>query len=95
MVIQSIDSDVATVSDAVLTVGKETIYRRGKTLIVANARDVDLEKEKDTIVEIERFTENYFALIAENSKSENAVLARQTADQEMIIRLRGTVYRIK
>ncbi len=95
VVIQSIDSGEERISDAVVTVGKETIYRRGKTLIVSNARDVDLEKDKDKIIEIERYSDEYFTLIAANSKSENAVLARQAADEEMIIRLRGEVYRIK
>jgi Ca-activated chloride channel family protein len=95
VVIQSIDSDEESVSDAVINVGKETIYRRGKTLIVSNARDVDLEKDKDQIVEIERYSDEYFTLVATNSKSDNAVLARQAEGQEMIIRLRGKVYRIK
>ena len=95
VLIQSIDSDEESISDAVLNVGKETIYRRGKTLIVSNARDVDLEKDKDQIIEIERYSDEYFTLVAANSKSENAVLARQAADQEMIIRLRSQVYRIK
>ena len=95
VLIQSIDSGEESISDAVVNVGKETIYRRGKTLIVSNARDVDLEKDKDQIVEIERYSDEYFTLVAANSKSENAVLARQAEDQEMIIRLRGKVYRIK
>ena len=95
VLIQSIDSGDESISDAVVNVGKETIYRRGKTLIVSNARDVDLEKDKDQIVEIERYSDEYFTLVAANSKSENAVLARQAEGQEMIIRLRGKVYRIK
>ena len=79
---------------AVLHIGKDTLYRRGKTLIAANASDVDLDNSQD-IVEIERFSPDYFALIAANSKAENALLARQAEDQELIVRLRGKTYRIK
>ena len=93
--LQSVDEDKVVLSAAVLHVGKETLYRRGKLLIVSNASDVDVEKDRDKIIPIDRFSTEYFALVAANSKSDNAVLARQEADQEMIVRLRGKIYRIK
>ena len=56
---------------------------------------MESERDKDKIINIERFGDDYFALVAKNSKSENAVLAHQPDGQELIIRLRGRVYRIK
>ena len=64
-------------SEAVMRAGRETVYRRGNLLIAANASDVDLEKNKAQIHEIERFSPAYFSLVAKNTKSENAVLALQ------------------
>lgn len=82
-------------TDSVIHAGEETIYRRGKLLIVANASDVDIEKDKNDITEITRFDDAYFDLIAKNTKSDNLVLAQQKDDEELLIRLRGTVYLIK
>ncbi len=75
--------------------GKETAYLRGKTLIASNAADVDLEKQKDAIIDIVRYSQEYFDLVNGNSKDENQLLALQRADEELIVRLRGNVYRIK
>jgi Ca-activated chloride channel family protein len=76
-------------------VGKESIYRRGRLWIAANAADVDPERDEDKIVTIERFTEDYFKLIRDNTKSENLLLAQQQAGEELIVRLRGQTYRIR
>jgi Ca-activated chloride channel family protein len=94
-IINSNSSDEVRVTDAVLQVGNETLYRRGNTVIAANASNVDLEKEKANIVYVENFSDEYFKIVAANSKQENELLARQTADQELIVRLRGTIYRFK
>ena len=83
------------VTNAVMHAGKETIYRRGKLLVVSNASDVNIEKDKSNITEITRFSDDYFALIANNTKSENSAMAVQKADEELLIRLRGEVYLIK
>ena len=95
VVIRDIDSDEVTLVDAVQVVGKETLYRRGKTWIAASAKDVDREKDKEKIKEIKRFSDEYFTLIAANSSSENAVLARQREGEELLIKLRDEVYLIK
>jgi len=95
LAIRDIDSDEVRVVDAVQVVGKETLYRRGKTWIAASAKDVDREKDKDKIKEIKRFSDEYFKLVAENSSSENAVIARQREGEELLIMLRNEVYLIK
>ena len=77
------------------TYGNQTLYKRGKTLIAANAREVDPEKDKEKIKEIDRFSDEYFALVKDNTNEENLVLANQAAGDELIIKLRGQVYRIR
>ena len=41
------------------------------------------------------FSAEYFQLIHDNTVAENQVLASQRADEELIVRLRGQVYRIR
>lgn len=88
------DGSVA-VTDQVVKVGKETLYRRGKLWVTAATREFDLAKRKGEITEIERFSKAYFELIQDNSKSENAVLAQQQKDEQLLVSLRGKVYLIK
>lgn len=95
IIIDDIDSDRQLAVDSVQVVGKNTIYRRGDLLIDASAKEIDLEKDKASIHEIKRFSPEYFQLTAQNSKSENAVLALQKDDQRLLIRLRDKVYLIR
>ncbi len=75
-------------------VGQWTLYKRGAMLIADNAVDVDLEKQQDQVTTIKRFSDEWFALAAANSESENLVLAEQNPDEELVVRLRGQIYRI-
>ncbi len=95
VVFRNIDKDQEVLADSVQIIGNETLYKRGKLWIAANAKDVDLAKDEDKIETIERFSEAYFKLTAANTATENAVLARQQAGDELLIKLRGQVYWIK
>ncbi len=72
-----------------------TVYRRGRTMIAANASDVDLEGSQDQVVTVQRFSDDYFALVRENTSEENQILATQLTDDELVVRLRGKIYRIQ
>ena len=74
---------------------EQTAYRRENLLIAANAADVDPEKQKDQIVEIQRFSPTYFELVRKNSPAENELLAMQGEREELLVRLQGKIYRIK
>ena len=76
-------------------VGKETLYKHGKQWFAASAKDIDLQRDAAKIKIVERFSDDYFKLTAANTSSENAVLARQQAGEELVIRLRGQVYLIR
>jgi Ca-activated chloride channel family protein len=93
--LRDIDSDEEIVVDSIQVVGTETLYRRGKQWFAANAKDVDLERDAKQIQTVERFSDDYFQLVSKNTPMENAVLARQLPGEELIIRLRGQVYRVR
>ncbi len=73
----------------------EAVYKRGKIFIASNASDIDPDKDKDNIVELKRFSKEYFEVLKKTTKEENQLLALQDDDEELIVRLQGKVYRIK
>ncbi len=77
-------------------IGASTLYRRqGNVWYADNVNEFDVEKNKDKIKEIKRFSKEYFQLVKKNTNSENSLLAQQGEKETLIIRLRGVVYRIK
>jgi Ca-activated chloride channel family protein len=85
----------AVVVETVRNVGQSTLYKRGNVWCAANATDIDLKRDKAKIIDIQRFTPEYFALIRANTTSENAILAQQQTGEELIVRFRSQTYRIK
>jgi Ca-activated chloride channel family protein len=92
---RDIATDKEVIVDSVLQVGNQALYRRGKTLIAENAKDVDLKKDEDKIKTIDRFSDEYFKLVEANNANENALLARQQPGEELVVKLRGQAYRIR
>lgn len=92
---RDIDSDKEVAADAVQNVGSQTLYRRGKLWIAANAQSVDPEKDQAKIKKVKRFSDEYFKLVKENSADENAVLATQQNEEQLLITLRGQTYQIE
>jgi len=76
-------------------VGRQALYRRGRVWFAADAAEVDLAKDKERIQEVQRFGKEYFALVRANTVEQNQVLAAQRADEELVVRLRGQLYRIR
>jgi Ca-activated chloride channel family protein len=91
-VYRDIDSDKTIVAQSVQNAGTETLYKRGKTWVANNAKDLDPETDKAKIQEIQRFSDEYFALVIANSPDENAILAAQQAGEELLVRFRGRAY---
>jgi Ca-activated chloride channel family protein len=92
---REIDSDKTVVADSVQCAGKETLYRRGKTWIANNAKDLDPETDTAKIQVIKRFSDEYFALVRANTQDENAILAAQQEGEEFLVRFRGQAYLCK
>lgn len=76
-------------------IGNQTLYKRGKTLVAENCVEVDLEKEAANIVVVKRYSPAYFELVAANSVEENQLLAEQSPDEELVIKLRGKLFRVE
>ena len=89
---RNIDKDEEVSTQSVQIVAGQTLYKRGQQWIAANVKDVDLKKDADKIKTVERFSEEYFKLVAANTASENAVLARQQPGEELVIKVRGQIY---
>jgi len=91
---RDIESDKLVQTDAVQSAGNQTLYRRGRTWIAENAKDVDVEKDKN-VQKIKQFSDEYFALVKANTKDENEILARQQEGEQLVVKLRGQVYCIE
>lgn len=76
-------------------VGQVTLYVRNKTLIAENALHLDLENERGQLKTIRRFSDEYFALIQQNSPDQNLILAQQQDGEELIVAFRGVNYLIQ
>jgi Ca-activated chloride channel family protein len=77
-------------------VGNQAVYRRsGNVWVASNAATADLEKLTQNAKTIDRFSDEYFGLVRANTVAENQVLATQQPGEELVIELRGQVYRIR
>ena len=74
--------------------GNQAIYRRGRVWVAANASKLDPTSDENVHI-VERFSDEYFALVRGNTIAENQVLATQQTGEELLIKLRGQAYRIR
>lgn len=81
------------ISSGMRQVGSVTIYVRGKTLVAENAAEVELENNS-SIIELKRFSDKYFELVSANTAEENLILSEQQEGETLVVKLRGSVYRI-
>jgi Ca-activated chloride channel homolog len=98
------EQDEILVTENVRQVGQQTLYKRGNVVCTSqtaelfsndNGLKLDLDKLGNKVKVIERFTKDYFDLIAANSTDENRVLASQLEGEELLVKLRGQAYLIK
>lgn len=82
--------------EAVRQVGNQALYRRGENLwVTPETSEVDLAEAAERIEEIELGGERYFELVWANTAAENQLLATQQAGEELLVELRGQLYRIR
>jgi Ca-activated chloride channel family protein len=92
---RDIETDREVAADGIRQAGDQSVYKRGKLLIAPSANDVDPEKQKGQIKVVKRFSDDYFALVKANTDKENALLALQRDDEQLLIKLRGQLYSIE
>jgi Ca-activated chloride channel family protein len=93
--VDSYEAGRQTTVQTVQMVEGHPLYRRGNVWATADAAKLDLDKDRDQIKEIDRFSTEYFELVGANSLLENQMLSRQAPGEQLLIRLRGQVYLIR
>lgn len=75
-------------------VGKNALYQRGRAWLTPEVSALSDEKLKDA-VEVKRFSDRYFELVRKNGVAQNQIFAAQRDNEELVVKLRGTIYRIR
>jgi Ca-activated chloride channel family protein len=70
------------------------LYRRGQIWMMPNTAGLDLEKDTDKVVQIKRFSDEYFNLVRANTSDQNAVMASQKSGEQLLVNFRGQAYNI-
>ena len=70
------------------------LYRRGQVWMMPSTANLDLEKDKDKVVQIKRFSDEYFNLARANTSDQNAVMASQKSGEQLLVNFRGQAYNI-
>ena len=79
----------------VQNIGNQTLYRRGKVWVTPQTAKLDLEKDAAKIKVVKQFSDEYFKLVRANTVAQNQLMSSQAAGEELVVELRGQVYRIK
>jgi Ca-activated chloride channel family protein len=82
---RDIDKDAEVAVNAVQVVGDKVLYRRGNVWYSFDAAKRDAKDVAKNARVIERFSEEYFKLIAEASPAEKKILAGQKAGEEVML----------
>ncbi|MCE5278689.1 MAG: VIT domain-containing protein [Planctomycetaceae bacterium] len=93
--VRAYEADKKEKADSVRSVDNQTLYRRGNVWVADSAAKVDMEKDRDKIQTIHRYSDEYFKLIHGNTVEQNRLMASQRADEELLVTLRGQTYNIK
>ena len=105
---RDLKTDKEVAADSVRQYGNQAVYARtngakvvagGKDLpqivVTPETANLDLEKDKDKIEVVDRFTDAYFALVKANTIGENQILSQQRDGEQMLLKLRGKNYLVR
>jgi Ca-activated chloride channel family protein len=79
---------------SVQNVANRALYKRGQQWIDSSIADRDISKLNASAKTIAQFSDEYFRLAAANSAADNQILATQQPGEELIVSIRGQIYRI-
>jgi Ca-activated chloride channel family protein len=79
----------------VQNVNNQALYRRGQMWVTPETAGLDLAKDAAQVKHVQRYSEEYFKLVGENSVSENQVLATQQPNEQLLVKFRGQAYLIE
>lgn len=89
------ESDEYIITETVRQIGGQALYRRGQVVLTPETAELDLAEDADQIVEIERFSSEYFELVAANTADENLILSQQQPEEMLLVQFRGQNYLIR
>lgn len=92
---RDIDSDREIVASGLKQIDNYSLYNRGNLWFTPETATIDLNSDLDNVTVVERFSKEYFDLVAANSAAENKILCSQQEGEELLIELRGTTYWVK
>ncbi len=84
-------AEVTTVQN----VNNQALYRRGQMWVTPDTAGIDLAKDAAQVKHLQRYSDDYFKLVRENSVSENQVLATQQPNEQLLVKFRSQVYLIE
>ena len=71
------------------------VAKRQQIVVTPETANLDLEKDKDQIEIVDRFSDSYFAIVKANSIAENQMLSQQRDGEQLLIKLRGKNYLVR
>ncbi len=83
------------ITSSVRSIGNQTAYKRGQRIVTPDTADLDVEKDKAKIITLQRYSKEYFDLVASNSPDDNQIISQQQADEELLVNFRGQAYLIQ
>ena len=92
---RDIDTDEQVLATGVLQVDNFSLYCRGNVWCTPTTASINLETDLDKVTIVERFSKEYFELVADNSVTENKILCGQREGDELLVDFRGTTYWVK
>jgi Ca-activated chloride channel family protein len=87
-------NQIATL-ETIRRAGNATLYKRGALWVADNASHLELTRDAAMITHISKFSDDYFALTAQNNDDENELLAVLNATEKLLVVLRGKAYLIE
>lgn len=103
---RDLKTDKQVAAESVRSYGNQALYarsgpaeaasgKRQQIVVTPETASLDLEKDKDQIEIVDRFTDSYFALVKANTITENQVLSQQREGEQLLIKLRGKNYLVR
>ena len=91
--VEDYEANRTTTLEHIRVIGNETLYRTNDLWQTSGTTEIKLE-EKAKYTELQRFSDEYFELVAANTPEENRVLSTQREGEKLMLELRGKVYLI-
>ena len=80
---RNLETDEVLDISGIRIVEEQTLYRENNLWVTPETSGLDLEDDADDITVVEKFSDTYFELVRENTKSDNELLSSQLDERRM------------